>query len=54
MADKDLMQAGTLAGGKWDKLHDISRRVYDENGICPTIHTSGGEHGSENSATPQR
>jgi DNA (cytosine-5)-methyltransferase 1 len=31
-----------LHGGKWDKLHDIGRRVYDENGVSPTIHTMGG------------
>ena len=31
-----------LTGGKWDKLHDISRRVYSGEGVAPTIHTSGG------------
>jgi DNA (cytosine-5)-methyltransferase 1 len=35
-------QVGMLAGGKWDKLHDISRRVYSGEGVAPTIHTSGG------------
>ena len=35
-------QAGILTGGKWDKMHDVSRRVYSENGIAPTIHTCGG------------
>lgn len=34
--------AHTLSGGKWDKLHDQSRRVFDTNYISPTIHTSGG------------
>lgn len=33
---------GMLTGGKWDKLHDISRRVYSGDGVSPTIHTSGG------------
>lgn len=33
---------GMLSGGKWDKLHDISRRVYSGEGVAPTIHTSGG------------
>ena len=33
---------GMLSGGKWDKLHDISRRVYSGDGVAPTIHTSGG------------
>ncbi len=31
-----------LTGGKWDKTHEQSGRVYDENGISPTIHTMGG------------
>ena len=31
-----------MSGGKWDKLHDISRRVYSPDGLSPTIHTSGG------------
>lgn len=35
-------QVGMLSGGKWDKLHDQSRRVYDVNGLAPTMHTCGG------------
>lgn len=35
-------QVGILSGGKWDKLHDISRRVYGVDGISPTVHTAGG------------
>ena len=35
-------QVGVLSGGKWDKMHDVSRRVYSEEGISPTIHTCGG------------
>lgn len=31
-----------LTGGKWDKIHEQSGRVYDENGISPTIHTMQG------------
>lgn len=31
-----------LTGGKWDKTHEQSGRVYDENGIAPTIHTMQG------------
>ncbi|WP_353166393.1 DNA cytosine methyltransferase [Empedobacter brevis] len=31
-----------LTGGKWGKTHDQSGRVYDENGIAPTIHTMQG------------
>jgi len=35
-----------LSGGKWDKTHEQSRRVYDDNGIAPTIQTcdGGGTH----------
>lgn len=35
-------QVGMLSGGKWDKLHDISRRVYGIDGLSPTVHTAGG------------
>jgi len=31
-----------LTGGKWDKTHEQSGRVYDKNGISPTIHTMQG------------
>lgn len=31
-----------LSGGKWDKIHESSRRVYEENGIAPTIPTCQG------------
>ena len=31
-----------LTGGKWDKTHEQSGRVYDKNGIAPTTHTMGG------------
>lgn len=31
-----------LTGSKWDKTHEQNGRVYDENGIAPTIHTMGG------------
>jgi DNA (cytosine-5)-methyltransferase 1 len=40
--DPKCVQVGMLSGGKWDKLHDISRRVYSGEGVAPTIHTSGG------------
>lgn len=33
---------GNLKGGKWDKTHDQSGRVYDINGIGATVHTMGG------------
>lgn len=40
--DPACIQVGTLSGGKWDKMHDISRRVYSGEGTAPTIHTCGG------------
>lgn len=42
MVTDKCIQVGMLSGGKWDKLHDISRRVYSGDGVAPTIHTSGG------------
>lgn len=33
---------GMLSGGKWDKLHDICRRVYSIEYISPTITHMGG------------
>jgi len=33
---------GNLKGGKWDKTHDQSGRIYDPEGIGATIHTMGG------------
>lgn len=35
------VQSGTLMG-KYEKMMDISRRVYDENGIAPTLHCASG------------
>lgn len=40
--DPTCVQVGKLSGGKWDKMHDISRRVYSGDGCSPTIHTCGG------------
>lgn len=42
MSEKELKPVGLLVGNKWDKMHDISRRVYDEDGVCPTIPTGAG------------
>jgi len=33
---------GNLKGGKWDKTHEQSGRVYDINGIGATVHAMGG------------
>lgn len=38
------IQSGILSGGKWDKLHDESRRYYSPTGISPTLHTFGGKN----------
>lgn len=35
---------GMLGGEKYEKMHDIARRVYDTNGIAPTQLTCGGEN----------
>lgn len=35
-------QVATLQGGKWDKMHDIAKRVYGTDDIAPTLHTCGG------------
>lgn len=37
-------QVGMLGGGKWDKLHDQSRRVYGVDGLASTMHTCGDEN----------
>lgn len=42
MNERDLKPVGMLVGDKWDKMHDISRRVYDEDGVSPTIPTGAG------------
>jgi len=36
------VQVGEVVGEKWDKMHDISRRVYEPSGISPTIHCQQG------------
>lgn len=43
MEEVKCEQVVTLQGGKWDKMHDIAKRVYGTNGISPTLHTCGGE-----------
>lgn len=36
------VHVGEVVGGKWDKMHDISRRVYEPDGISPTVHCQQG------------
>ena len=35
----NLILLGNLSGGKWDKTHESSRRVYSVNGKMQTIQT---------------
>ena len=37
-----LICVGMLESAVYSKMNDINRRVYDEDGTFPTIHTSGG------------
>ena len=36
------VQVGEVVGGKWYKMHDISKRVYEPDGIAPTVHCQQG------------
>lgn len=36
------VQVGEIVGEKWDKMHDISKRVYEPDGIAPTVHCQQG------------
>lgn len=36
------VHVGNLQGGKWDKINESCRRVYDGEGISPTVHTCQG------------
>lgn len=40
--DPKCIQVGKLSGGKWDKINESCRRVYDEERLIPTITTCGG------------
>lgn len=43
-----LICVGMLKSAVYSKMHENSRRVYSENGLSPTIHTSGGgQHGDK-------
>lgn len=39
---KKCICVGMLSGGKWDKIHESVRRVYDPQGSAPTICANGG------------
>lgn len=38
----ELSEVGTLNGGKWDRLIESSRRIYDSRAIAPAVVTQGG------------
>ncbi len=39
------VKVGELSGGKWDKTLDMNKKVYSDNGLCPTLTTmQGGNH----------
>jgi len=40
--EPQCVQVGEVVGEKWDKMHDISRRVYEPEGLSPTVHCAGG------------
>ena len=40
----ECKQIGILTGGKWDKMHECIRRVYDTDALSPTITSGGGGH----------
>lgn len=42
MNDMKCKEIGSLTGGRWDKMYEQSRRVYDPEGLSPTLHTCGG------------
>ena len=37
-----LMLAGNMKGGKWDKIHESARRIYNSEGKSPTVSTMQG------------
>ena len=40
--EPQCVQVGEVVGEKWDKMHDISRRVYEPDGLSPTVHCQQG------------
>lgn len=38
----NLIQVGTLKGGKWDKINESCRRLYSPKGVAPTLNTCNG------------
>ncbi len=40
--EPQCVQVGELFGGKWEHLYKMNRRVFETNGISPTLHCCGG------------
>ena len=44
MDEAKCEQIGKLQGERWERMHDLCRRVYSPSGLSPTIPTMGGGH----------
>ena len=42
LSSSSCIQNGVLRGGRWDKSHELMKRVYSTEGCSPTIHTMQG------------
>lgn len=40
--EPQCVQVGEVVGEKWDRMHDISRCVYEPDGLSPTVHCQQG------------
>lgn len=40
--EPQCIQVGDVVGEKWEKMHEMSRRVFQPDGISPTVHCAGG------------
>ena len=40
--EPQCIQVGEVVGDKWEKMHEMSRRVYETEGLSPTVHCAGG------------
>ncbi len=40
--EPQCVQVGDVVGEKWKKMHEMSRRVFQTDGISPTVHCAGG------------
>jgi len=53
MDEAKCEQIGKLQGERWERMHDLCRRVYSPNGISPTIPTMGGGHQDPKIVVPE-